>query len=137
MEAVNTLFLETFGWEAEEILGRRYDGFVRESDQRSFRELLSIMAYGGSREPQEVSFVADGDGGGGTEVSLVGVPNVLEDPTAAVAILCRPRGKPMGKPVGPPKIWKADSGDGPDRDLPRQRAKEDRRMNETSRHLWD
>lgn len=137
VEAVNAVFLDTFDWEAQEILGQRYDAFVGDGDRTSFRNLVSIMAYGGSQEPQDVSFIAGEDDEDGVDVSLVGVPNVLEDPTAAVAIICRPRGQAMGKPIGPPKIWKDNGGECLERIPPAKRAKEGRRMNDTSRRLWD
>lgn len=134
IEAVNSVFLDVFGCEADDLLGERYDAFVPEEDRSRFRNLLSIAAYGGSQEPEDLPFRPPGDEE--AAVSVVGVPNVLEDPTAPVALLCRPRGKPVGRPIGPPEIFTADD-DGLDRIPPRERLEDARRMNDTSRRLWD
>lgn len=134
VEAVNSMFLETFGWEAEDLLGERYASFVAEEDRAVFRNLLSITAYGGSQEPEDVQFLSPGSGDD-VDVSVIGVPNVLEDPTSPVAVLCRPQGKTVGRPIPPPEIFTTD-GHGLDRIPPRKRIKEDRQMNETSRNLW-
>lgn len=136
VEAVNGAFLETFGWEAGDLLGKRYTSLVSEESLSTVRDLVSIVAYGGSRDPENVSLQAGGEDAGEVEVSLVGVPNVLEDPTAPVALLCRPRGQLVGKPVGPPPTWEPNRESGFERIPPADRAQEDRRMNDTSRYLW-
>lgn len=136
VEAVNSVFLDVFGCDPEELLGERYDAFVPEEDRSRFRNLLSIAAYGGSQQPEVITLhPPNAEDTEGAEVSVVGVPNVLEDPTAPVALLCRPRGNPVGRPPGPPAIFTAND-DGLDRIPPKEKVKEDRRMNDTSRHLW-
>lgn len=134
IEAVNSVFLDVFGCEADDLLGERYDRFVPEEARSRFRNLLSIAAYGGSQESEDLPFRPP-EGEDAAAVSVVGVPNVLEDPTAPVALLCRPRGKPVGRPIGPPEIFTAE-GDGLDRIPPRERLGDSRRMNDTSRRLW-
>lgn len=137
VEAVNGAFLETFDWEAGDLLGKRYTSLAPEENRSSLRDLVSIVAYGGSQDPENISLHAGGEDADDVEVSLVGVPNVLEDPTAPVALLCRPQGELVGKPVGPPPTWEpsreGDFGWIP----PADRVQEDRRMNDTSRYLWD
>lgn len=137
VEAVNGAFLESFEWDAETLLGKRYTSLVSEESRSTVRDLISIVAYGGSREPENVLLRAGGEGADEVEVSLVGVPNVLEDPTAPVALVCRPRGELLGKPVGPPPTWEPSREGDFERIPPADRAREDRRMNQTSRYLWD
>lgn len=130
---MNKVFVKTFGCQADAVLGRRWSELVAEDDRSVFRNMLSIVAYGGSRRPEEVTFV--GPEGDRRTISVVGVPNVLGDPTAPVALICRPRGESIGQPIGPPEILTADG----DRDLeriPPNDPREDRRMNDTSRYLW-
>lgn len=134
VEAVNWIFLEVFGCGPKTLLGARCRELVAKEDRSKFRNLVSILAYGGSKEPTEVSLTL-GQDREDVPVSVVGVPNVLEDPTSPVALLCRPRGESIGQPVGPPEVLQRDNDDLV-RIPPLDRADDDRQSNERSRSLW-
>lgn len=135
IQTVNEAFTELLDWEAAELEGKRYREIVPERHRWDVRNLLSITAYGGSRDPVSIDLkLPEGDE---VPTSWSGVPNILEDPTKPVAIVCRPKGEAIGRPVGPPEFLENEEQEGLKRIPPRERVRDNRLMSETSRNLWE
>lgn len=138
IQTVNEAFSDVFHWEAEDLEGHRFRALVSEEDRWDVRNLLSVTAYGGSQDPSSIDLkLPDHSDGDALPTSWSGVPNILDDPTKPVAIVCRPKGKTIGRPVGPPDFLQREERDELKRIPPRQKIQEDRRMGETSRYLWE
>lgn len=133
IRTVNEEFLEAFDVEAQTVEGARYPDVVHEDDRWDVRDLLSVLAYGGSSDPLTVRLQLDGDT---TETRWIGVPNLVDEPTDPVAVVCRRPGEAGGQPLGPPAFL-VDDDEEPTPVPPRERIREDRRMADTSRYLWD
>lgn len=132
IEGSNTIFEALFGWEPNTLQGQPYRELVPEDDHADLRNLISVLAYGGAQGPLNAHLKTPN--GTPQPVTLVGVPNILENPTDRVALICRPRGKLIGKPIKPPSFLQREKLA---RIPPRRRTEDERRMNSTSRNLWD
>lgn len=133
IEGTNKNFETLFGWEQSTLKGQPYRDLVPDDDHAELRNLISVLAYGGAQGPLNAHL--ETPDGSPQPVTLVGVPNILENPTDRVALICRPRGKLIGKPIKPPSFLRMEKKKLA-RIPPRQRTADERRMNSTSRNLW-
>ncbi len=131
--AVNEEFVDVFAWQPRQVENERVTDLVAEEDRWSLRDMLSIIAYGGSCDPVTTELV--GPEGDTVTTTWVGIPNILEDPMECVTVVCRPKGQTLGKPIGPPASLQPREKI--KRIPPRERVRDDRRMARTSRSLWD
>lgn len=133
IEEVNEPFLEEFGLAEPQVRGHRCRDLIEGPDGWQIRDAVAVAAFGGSPEPVTAELRAGGDDP--RTAVWHPVPNVLEDPTKPVALVCRPKGRRAAGTVDPPKFHEEENE--LDRIPPRERIREEKRMSETSRYLWD
>ncbi len=131
VQQVNRPFTETFGWSTSDLAGRAYLSILHEGDRTTAKDMVSILAFGGT--PGTVRLrMADPDDEMQT-VMWTGIPNLLKDVLEPLVVVCRPCPGPIDARLDAPVALR-DRKDLPD--APEATSASDAREGETTKRLW-